>query len=269
MTSAGAHKRSRFAAAAAMCAVRVCAGRVRDRITPRPQTRSGAPAAHRRRAPTRAAPRHPPAAATTDTHTTGRQHLQPAREHGAHHERQLRAGQPAAAPTRTRSPRTGPCCSRAKGLTSGHGRRVSRSAGRAHLERLAGRAPAQRRPAGLVVTVPKTAHSGHIMVLLSHGRHTSSYGPIYVVRYALHPPAPPKARRARRPSRRGQRHRVRRPGHVDLVREPLRRRQRRLDRRPGARGRREHAVRQELRRLDQLLEPVLAPSWWRNCTRTG
>jgi hypothetical protein len=30
------------------------------------------------------------------------------------------------------------------------------------------------------------------MVLLSHGRHTSSYGPITVVRYALHPPAPPK-----------------------------------------------------------------------------
>ena len=45
---------------------------------------------------------------------------------------------------------------------------------------------------GLVLTVPSEAHSGHIMVLLSHGRHTSSYGPITVVRYALHPPAPPK-----------------------------------------------------------------------------
>ena len=44
--------------------------------------------------------------------------------------------------------------------------------------------------AGLVVTVPLRAHSGHVMVLLSHGRYTSSYGPIYVFSYALHPPAP-------------------------------------------------------------------------------
>ncbi len=44
---------------------------------------------------------------------------------------------------------------------------------------------------GLVVTVPANAHSGHIAVLLSHGRHSSSYGPIYVYRHALHPPDPP------------------------------------------------------------------------------
>jgi peptidoglycan hydrolase-like protein with peptidoglycan-binding domain len=44
--------------------------------------------------------------------------------------------------------------------------------------------------AGLEVTVPKSAHSGNIMVLLTRGRHSSSYGPISVVRYALHPPAP-------------------------------------------------------------------------------
>ncbi len=44
---------------------------------------------------------------------------------------------------------------------------------------------------GLILTVPAKAHSGHIMVLLSHGRHTSSYGPITIVRYALHPPPPP------------------------------------------------------------------------------
>jgi peptidoglycan hydrolase-like protein with peptidoglycan-binding domain len=44
---------------------------------------------------------------------------------------------------------------------------------------------------GLLVTVPKTAHSGHIKVLLSHGRYTSSYGPIYVYTHALHPPAKP------------------------------------------------------------------------------
>jgi hypothetical protein len=44
--------------------------------------------------------------------------------------------------------------------------------------------------AGLEVTVPKNAHSGHIMVLLSHSRYSSSYGPIYVYNHALHPPAP-------------------------------------------------------------------------------
>ncbi len=44
--------------------------------------------------------------------------------------------------------------------------------------------------AGLLVTVPKNAHSGHIMILLSGGRYTSSYGPIYVYDHALHPPPP-------------------------------------------------------------------------------
>jgi len=43
---------------------------------------------------------------------------------------------------------------------------------------------------GLVVTVPFAAHSGRIMILLSHGRYTSSYGPINVVHHALHPPKP-------------------------------------------------------------------------------
>jgi peptidoglycan hydrolase-like protein with peptidoglycan-binding domain len=42
---------------------------------------------------------------------------------------------------------------------------------------------------GLLATVPKAAHSGHVMVLLSHGRYTSSFGPIYVYKHALHPPA--------------------------------------------------------------------------------
>ncbi len=44
--------------------------------------------------------------------------------------------------------------------------------------------------AGLLVTVPMNAHSGHIMILLSGGRYTSSYGPIYVYNHALHPPPP-------------------------------------------------------------------------------
>ncbi len=43
---------------------------------------------------------------------------------------------------------------------------------------------------GLIVHVPRTAHSGRIMIVLSRGRHSNSYGPIQVVRYALHPPHP-------------------------------------------------------------------------------
>jgi peptidoglycan hydrolase-like protein with peptidoglycan-binding domain len=63
------------------------------------------------------------------------------------------------------------------------GARISSSSPIAHLRKAA---------AGLEVTVPKNAHSGHIMVLLSHGRHTSSYGPIYIYNHPLHPPSPPK-----------------------------------------------------------------------------
>ena len=44
---------------------------------------------------------------------------------------------------------------------------------------------------GLVLTVPAAAHSGRIMIVLSHGRHTSSYGPLHVYRHRLHPPDPP------------------------------------------------------------------------------
>ncbi len=43
---------------------------------------------------------------------------------------------------------------------------------------------------GLMATVPKAAHSGHIKILLSKGRYTSSWGPIYVFTHALHPPLP-------------------------------------------------------------------------------
>jgi peptidoglycan hydrolase-like protein with peptidoglycan-binding domain len=59
------------------------------------------------------------------------------------------------------------------------GARISSSSPGAHLHTAA---------AGLIVTVPSSAHSGRIMVLLGHGRHTSSYGPIYVFGHALHPP---------------------------------------------------------------------------------
>ena len=78
-----------------------------------------------------------------------------------------------------------------KGLTPGMvvafpatpGGRIGRTSPYAHL---------RTTKQGLILTVPAKAHSGHIMVLLGGGRHTSSYGPITVVRYALHPPTPPK-----------------------------------------------------------------------------
>jgi hypothetical protein len=44
---------------------------------------------------------------------------------------------------------------------------------------------------GLEVRVPAGAHSGRIVVRLG-ALHSNAYGPIYVVRYALHPPAPPR-----------------------------------------------------------------------------
>ncbi len=43
---------------------------------------------------------------------------------------------------------------------------------------------------GLVVTVPASAHSGRIAVMLGGGRSSNQYGPIQVVKYKLHPPAP-------------------------------------------------------------------------------
>ncbi len=59
------------------------------------------------------------------------------------------------------------------------GARISRTSPASHLRQAS---------AGLIVTVPASAHSGHIMILLSHKRYTSSYGPIYVYKHALHPP---------------------------------------------------------------------------------
>jgi peptidoglycan hydrolase-like protein with peptidoglycan-binding domain len=66
------------------------------------------------------------------------------------------------------------------------GARISRVSPAAHLRYAIPDKPS----AGLLVTVPKSAHSGHIMILLSGGRYTSSYGPIYVYNHALHPPPP-------------------------------------------------------------------------------
>lgn len=43
---------------------------------------------------------------------------------------------------------------------------------------------------GLVVTVPASAHSGQIAVMLGGGRRSNLYGPIKVVTHTLHPPTP-------------------------------------------------------------------------------
>ncbi len=53
---------------------------------------------------------------------------------------------------------------------------------------------------GLVVTVPASAHSGEIAVMLGKGKLSNLYGPIKVVTHALHPPAPPKPAPAPVPS---------------------------------------------------------------------
>ena len=60
----------------------------------------------------------------------------------------------------------------------------------AHISSLSPASHLHKALEGLVVTVPTRAHSGHIMVLLSGGRYTSSFGPIYVYKHALHPPPP-------------------------------------------------------------------------------
>lgn len=71
----------------------------------------------------------------------------------------------------------------------------------AHIARNSPSARLSSSKMGLVVTVPWSAHSGSIMVLLAHGRHSNSYGPIKVVRYALHPPKPkPRPKPAPPPS---------------------------------------------------------------------
>jgi peptidoglycan hydrolase-like protein with peptidoglycan-binding domain len=78
-----------------------------------------------------------------------------------------------------------------KGLLSGMTVAFPRSAG-ARIGRTSPGSHLRKTSAGLVLTVPSTAHSGHIMIVLSGARHSSSYGPIYVYKHALHPPPKPK-----------------------------------------------------------------------------
>ena len=100
--------------------------------------------------------------------------------------------------------------------------------------------------AGLILTVPSNARSGRIMVLLSHARHSSSFGPIYVYRHALHPPvvktptpAPAAVGAVSGSPFDGQ-------GMWIWYVSKSNSRQRRVDRRAGARRRRDDAVHQEL-----------------------
>jgi Putative peptidoglycan binding domain len=60
----------------------------------------------------------------------------------------------------------------------------------ARISRLSPGARLRQTSLGLLVSVPGSAHSGRIMVLLGQGRYTSVYGPITIFRHALHPPAP-------------------------------------------------------------------------------
>jgi Putative peptidoglycan binding domain len=78
-----------------------------------------------------------------------------------------------------------------KGIGAGMTVAFPRSAG-ARIGRASPGSHLRKTNAGLVLTVPSAAHSGHIMILLSGARHSSSYGPIYVYKHALHPPPKPK-----------------------------------------------------------------------------
>jgi putative peptidoglycan binding protein len=61
------------------------------------------------------------------------------------------------------------------------GARIARNSPSAHLH---------NSKLGLVVTVPASAHSGNIGVMLAGGGSSNQFGPISVVTYRLHPPAP-------------------------------------------------------------------------------
>jgi hypothetical protein len=73
------------------------------------------------------------------------------------------------------------------GLQSGMAVAFPKAPG-AHISRTSPAAHLRQSSAGLIVTVPANAHSGRIMILLGGGRYTSSYGPIYLYKHALHPP---------------------------------------------------------------------------------
>ncbi len=58
----------------------------------------------------------------------------------------------------------------------------------AHITRTSPTSRLRSTSAGLVVEVPKAAHSGDIVVMIGRGRYTAGYGPITIFNHALHPP---------------------------------------------------------------------------------
>ncbi len=177
MTSIGAHKRSRFLSAAIAASLLLALA-----AHPRPAGASGAGGTP----PTGAATgtTHPSSGAAKGTATRPNPHVFTVRITGA-------SCVPAAH------------CSGNPHQVSTHGTLSLKGAGlkpgmilafpSAPGARISSSSPASRlRPGagGLISTVPSSAHSGRIMVLLGGGRYTSSFGPIYVFRHALYPPAP-------------------------------------------------------------------------------
>jgi Putative peptidoglycan binding domain len=76
-----------------------------------------------------------------------------------------------------------------QGLQSGQVVAFPRVRG-AHIARNSPSAHLHNSTLGLVVTVPASAHSGDIAVMLAAGRSSNRFGPISVVTYKLHPPPP-------------------------------------------------------------------------------
>lgn len=76
-----------------------------------------------------------------------------------------------------------------RGLQKGLSVAFPRTRG-AHIARNSPSAHIYQSRYGLAVHVPTRAHSGHIQVVIGGGRRSNAVGPIYVVRYAMHPPAP-------------------------------------------------------------------------------
>ncbi len=76
-----------------------------------------------------------------------------------------------------------------QGLKSGQAVAFPRVRG-AHIARDSPSAHLHNSKLGLVVTIPASAHSGDIAVMLSGGKSSNRFGPIQVVTYRLHPPAP-------------------------------------------------------------------------------
>ena len=199
--------------------------------------------------------------------THGRRHrdLQPARDLGADHERELRAErQMQRQPAPGLNPRNAAVEGQRAEERDDRGLPRQRPA-------LASRAPRRARTCtraaqGLIATVPSSAHSGHIMV------HARPRTPHELLRADLRLPpraAPAAAARSSVQRRRGRRDGVLRPGDVDLVRARLRPAAsppRSSPRPTPPRSARCSSRAPTARATSGASSP---PSWWPNCTPTA